>query len=103
MKLRLNCWLVAVWFWVTSRFRAAIWTRRSLRFGGLIPHAGTAQRFGWRRFMAVEYVPHHSELWTLKNWMLLFDGTYRVWEFRAVRCRRFSTATEAMAFMKGGR
>lgn len=96
----LNCWLVAMWIWVASRMRALVWTRRSLHFGGLVPHFGTAHRSGWRRGFVVEYIPPKGALWSRRNVLVLFDGRYRVWELRAVRCRSVRTLREALALIE---
>lgn len=101
MRLPLNCWLVAMWVWGASRMRAYVWTRRSLHFGGRVLHFGTAHHGGFRRVVVIEYVPPKSRLWTLGNMLVLFDGSYRVWEFRAVRVRRFRTLAEARAVIRG--
>lgn len=101
MKIPLNCWVVAMWIWLVSHMRAYVWTRRSLSFRGLVPHFGTAHHGGFRRGVVIEYVPPKRELGSMRNMLVLFDGSYRVWEFRAVRVRRFRTLAEAMGVIRG--
>lgn len=101
MRPLLNCWIVAIWLWVASRGRALIWMRRSLHFRGLIPHSGTIQHAGWRRLYLTEYIPFKAKLWTRDNLVLLFAGRYRVWEFRAVRCRSFRTMADVRKHLRG--
>jgi len=98
-----NCWLVAMWLWFMSHCRSYAWITRSHSFRGLIPHFGTAERAGWRYLRIIEYVPPKHDLWTPKNWLLLFDGTYRVWHVRVVSVRRWATKEQALAdFYLGG-
>lgn len=99
MRLPLNCLIVALWLWFRSRGRAYLWVRRSLHFAGLVPHAGTAHVIGRRGLAVVEYVPPKNDLWTRKNMLVLFDGTYRVWEMRPVAVHRFKTMAEVTAWM----
>lgn len=99
MRPLLNCWIVAMWLWAVSRLRAYVWTRRSIHFRGLVPHFGTAHPAGWRRAHVVEYIPPKRDLWTPRNFLVLFSGSYRVWEFRAVRVRRFSSLQAARRWM----
>lgn len=101
MRPLLNCWIVAIWLWAASRGRALIWMRRSLHFRGVIPHAGTCHHAGRRRMRMVEYIPCKAALWSRRNFVFLFDGTYRVWEFRAVRVRRFSSMRAVRAYLRG--
>lgn len=84
-----------MWFWLASRMRAYLWTRRSHHFAGLIPHFGTCHVGQARQLFALEYVPPKRDLWTPRNMALFFDGAYRVWEFRAIGVRRFKTARAA--------
>lgn len=101
MRPPLNCWLVALWLWFASRGRALIWMRRSQHFSGLIPHSGTAHHGGWRRMYLVEYIPLQAERRGWRSFGVLFRGRYRVWEFRAVRVRSFTTMSEAQAHLIG--
>lgn len=101
MRIPLNCLIVALWLWFRSRGRAYLWVRRSLHFAGLVPHAGTAHVAKDGTLMVVEYVPPKNDLWTRKNMLVLFDGTYRVWEMRPVSVRRFKTMEEVTAWMNG--
>lgn len=100
MRIPLNCWLVAMWIWGASRMRSYAWTRRSLHFHGLVPHFGTAHHAGFRRGAIIEYIPPKRALWSVRNLLVLFDGSYRVWEFRAVRVRRFRSLKEAMEVVR---
>lgn len=103
MRPLLNCWIVSIWLWVASRGRSLLWMRRSLHFLGLIPHSGTAHHGGWRRMYLTEYIPCKAALWSRRNFVLLFEGRYRVWEFRAVRCRSFRTMAEVRKHLRGGK
>ena len=97
MRPLLNCWIVAIWLWVASRGRALLWMRRSLHFRGLIPHAGTVHHAGFRRLFMTEYIPSKS----VAEFAPLFQGRYRVWEFRAVRVRRFQTMQAVRKYLRG--
>lgn len=98
MRPLLNCWIVAIWLWAASHGRALLWMRRSLHFRGWIPHAGVAWHGGFRRLYLIEYIPHRSS-----SLAPLFAGRYRVWEFRAIRCRSFQTMREVRAYLRGER
>ncbi len=98
----LNCLIVAALLWVaTLKYKTYLFTRRSLHFRGLIPHAGVASSQRYRRLVVVEYVPPKSRLWSRDNFLLLFRGRYRVWEFRAVRSRTVGTLNEAKQLLSG--
>ncbi len=98
----LNCLIVAALLWVaTLKHKTYIFTRRSLHFRGLIPHAGVASSQRYRRLVVVEYVPPKSRLWSRDNFQLLFRGRYRVWEFRAVRCRTADSLEDARGMLSG--
>lgn len=92
----LNCWIVAMWLWLLSHGRRYLWVIRSHSFRGLIPHFGVAERCGWRYLRAIEYIPPKSKLWTSKNVLIAFDGSYRVWHFRVEAVRRFATKEQAL-------
>lgn len=76
------------------------WTRRSLHFGGLIPHSGVAYQGRFRHLLVMEYIPPKSKLGTVENVIVLFFGRYRVWEFRAVCVRRFDSMVEVEEYLK---
>ena len=97
-----NCFVAALWFWFASSCRAYLWTRRSLHFRGLIPHFGVAVPEGGRGLRVVEYIPQKGSLWSLRNIVVAFDGEFRVWELRAVRCRRFKTLAEVRCVLAEG-
>lgn len=46
---------------------------------------------------AIEYIPPKRDLWTRRNKLILFDGTYRVWHFRVAAVRRWATKEQALA------
>lgn len=97
----LNCWLVALHLWIISLFSKArryLFFRQSYSFSGMILHAGVAQGVDWKTLTIVEFVPTKPEFGTLRNFMLLFRGRYRVWELRAVKSRRFDSLDDALAF-----
>ncbi|MBR0568353.1 hypothetical protein J5J83_19705 [Azoarcus sp. L1K30] len=89
-----------MWFWAIGWFKGYAWTRRSLHFAGMVPHFGTAHQGGLRQLFALEYIPPKRDLWTPRNMLLFFSGAYRVWEFRAVRVKRFRTAGAAQDWMR---
>jgi len=93
-KYYLNCIIVALWIWVSGHCKQYLWTRRSLSFHGVIPHAGVAMRWGYRGLATIEYIP--PKKLSMKNFLLLFRGYYRVWKFELVSVRRFQTKQEAM-------
>ena len=90
----LNCMIAALWIWVAGRCRGYLWTRRSLSFKGFIPHMGVALRSGFRRLAVVEYIP--PKRLSVKNFVLLFRGTWRVWHINVISVRRFKTKREAV-------
>jgi hypothetical protein len=100
MRVPLNCWIVAIWFWVVSRFRGYCWSRRSLHFKGLVPHAGVGFIGGYREVFIVEYVPPKARIWTMDNLLVLFFGRYRVWRLRAVSSTRFRTMEDTRNYLK---
>lgn len=95
----LNCVVVALWVWAISRFRAALWTRRSTSFLGLVPHMGTAHRVGFRDFVTLEYTPVKSELGTWRNLLIFFRGRYRVNRWRCIEGKQFHTLAEAQQWI----
>lgn len=85
-----------MWIWAASMFRQYAWVRRSHAFRGTIPHFGAARHGRWKSLKVIEYIPPKKKLWTRKNMLLLFDGSYRVWHFRIYRVRRHKTHRAAM-------
>jgi len=96
MKLA-NCWLVAMWLWVAGLCRQYAWVRRSRSFRGAIPHFGIAEARGWRHVRVIEFIPPKNALWTPRNWLLMFEGHYRVTHLRVMSVRRYATREEALA------
>ena len=95
----LNCWLVSRWLWLRGRMRPYWWTRRSLHFNGAVPHSGVAYHGPWRKVYVVEYVPPKADLWSARNMLFLFRGSYRMWEFRAEECTRLHSLMEVAEFL----
>ncbi|MCB1955211.1 MAG: hypothetical protein KDG55_06015 [Rhodocyclaceae bacterium] len=100
MRFPSNCQLAALRLWLKTRFRGYWWARRSLHFAGVVVHSGVAYHGPFRRLFVAEFVPPKSALWTWQNMLVLFFGRYRVWEFRLVRCRRFSTVAQLEAYLQ---
>ena len=96
-RVLLNCWVVAMWIWLAGHCRQYAWVRRSHSFRGMIPHFGIAERSRWRGLRVIEYVPPKSALWSRRNKLLFFDGSYRVWHFRLVSVRRHRSRDKAMS------
>jgi len=94
MRIPLNCIVVSLWLWIRSKFRGYLWVRRSIHFSGLIPHSGVALRKSGKTVYIVEYIPPKNKLLTRENMLVLFDGTYRVWEMRAVSVKRLKSMVE---------
>ncbi len=97
MRAKLNCWIVAMWLWAATRFRQYAWVSRSHSLKGWLPHFGYAERRRWRNMMVIEYIPPRRRLWSLSDLGCVFSGHYRVWHFRVLAVRRFSTKEQAMA------
>jgi len=95
-RARLNCWLVAMWFWGASWCAYPIAIRRSHAFP-LVPHFIATLPGRWRRFYAVEYIPPRRRRWTLDDFVLLFRGRYRMTEYRAVSVRWFDSREDLLA------
>lgn len=100
MKLRLNCMLVALWYWLKSRARISIWVRRSTHFKGLIPHVGTVTRERGRWYVLRDYVPPKRRLCTRDNVVCLFSGRHRIAILRIEAVKTFESAKEADAFLR---
>ena len=101
MRVPLNCLIVAGWLWLASlggKSRRYAWTRRSYKFKGAIPHAGVAEAYRWKTMSVIEYIPNKSEFPSMRNFMVLFVGRYRVWRLRVEEVRRFDSKEEALAF-----
>jgi len=96
MRRLSNCWIAAMWIWAAGMFRQYAWVRRSHSFGGMVPHFGAARSGRWKSLKVIEYIPPRGVLWTPKNKLLLFAGSYRVWHFRISKVRRHRTHREAM-------
>lgn len=96
MAVRLNCWIVAMWLWVLGHCKHYAWIRRSYSFKGYLPHFGIAEHGGWKYLRVVEYIPPKKK-WTRKNFLVAFEGSYRVWHFRLVSVRRHASKELAMA------
>lgn len=103
VRLRLNCWVVAMWLWLSGLGRQYIWIRRSHAFGGLIPHFGYAGRAGWRQIKVIEYIPPPKRRWSRDDFVLGFTGSYRVWHFRLLSVRRHTSMAQALADHYWGR
>ncbi len=98
-----NCWIVAMWLWAASEMKSYAWIRRSYAFLRAIPHFGVAEAIGWRYLRTIEFIPPKRRLWTRKNWLLCFEGSYRVCHFRLVAVRRWATKEEALADLYWGK
>ena len=97
-RWRLNCWIVAMYFWMRSRGKDYAWIRRSHAFAGLIPHFGYAQPAGWRHLKIVEYIPPKGLRWKRGgDWVIFFPGHYRVIHLRVTSVRRWDTKEQAAA------
>lgn len=95
---RLNCWIVAMWFWAQSRARDYAWIRRSHAFSGLIPHFGYGKATGWRQIKIIEYIPPKRRRWRRGgDWVLFFPGHYRVIQLRVMAIRKWETKEQATA------
>ena len=82
---RLNCLIVALRFWFSSRGRSIFGVRRSEGLGGLVPHALVIrQRGAW--LTVVDYVPRRrkASFFGRGDFALLFRGRYRVRRYRLV-------------------
>lgn len=95
-RVLLNCWLVAMWIWLAGHCRQYIWTRRSHSFKGKILHFGAANAAFWKTVKVIEYIPPKRHLWTRRNKLLLFEGTYRVWHLRVHTVRRHRSRQSAL-------
>lgn len=95
----LNCWLVSRWLWLKGHMKPYWWTRRSLHFRGAVPHSGVAYHGPWKKVYVVEYVPPKKALGSSRNMLLLFNGSYRVWEFKAAKCTRFESLDKVTQFL----
>ena len=80
---RLNCWIVAMRFWLSSRGRSIFGVRRSEGLGGLVPHALVIRERGaW--LTVIDYVPRKRKMsfFGRGDFVLLFNGRYRVRHYR---------------------
>ena len=97
MVKRLNCWVVAMWLWLSYHGHTYAWIRRSHAFWGLIPHFGHAERLGFRMFRSIEYRPPKGRRWTTDDFVLAFNGHYLVVHYKVVSVRRWATKEQALA------
>lgn len=82
---RLNCWLVAMCIWLSSRGYSVIGIRRSVSLGGMIPHFLVIRERGlW--LTVIDYIPRYRKesLFGRGNSALLFNGMYRIRRYRIV-------------------
>lgn len=100
MKPMLNCWIVALWMWGSSRFRTALWIKRSQSFRGLVGHTGTIEQIKGRAFAVIQYIPRKQLLGTRRNLLVVFDGRYRVTVVRAQYTRTFDTLDELNGYLR---
>lgn len=100
MAAKLNCWLVAMWFWIGSFGHQYAWIRRSHSFRQLIPHFGYTEQTGFRSFRSIEYSPPKGKLWTREDFGICFEGEYIVTYFKLVTVKRFKTKEQAIAARK---
>lgn len=104
-RLPLNCLIVAGWFWLASlggKGRRYVWTRRSYSFHGVIPHGGVAEAVAWKTLSVIEYIPNKQDFPSFRNFLVLFQGRYRVWRLRVEEVGRFNTRQEALRFAMTG-
>lgn len=84
-RSRINCWLVAMWLWLSSRGHCVIGVRRSEGLGGLVPHFLVIRGRGtW--LTVFDYVPRQrkTSFFGRGDSALLFNGQYRVRRYRLV-------------------
>lgn len=93
----LNCWIVAMWLWLSAHGKTYIWLSRAHAFRGLIPHFGHSERLGLRYFRSIEYRPPKNRLWSADDLILIFNGHYVVTHYRIVAVRRWATKEQALA------
>lgn len=82
---RLNCWLVAMRLWLSSRGYSVIGIQRSVSLGGMIPHFLVIRECGpW--LTVIDYVPRQrkTSFFGRGDFALLFNGQYRVRRYRLV-------------------
>jgi len=94
-----NCWFVAIYLWMKSRCKFALFTRRSYSFKGVVPHSGVIQHIKGRVFVVIEYKPPLNELWTWRNLLILFSGKYKVTTCRAESVKHFESMSEMRAWV----
>lgn len=90
-----------MWLWLASwggKRRRYIFLRWSYAFRGFVPHFGAGEGVRWKSLAIIEFVPPKRDFGTVRNFLILFRGQYRVWHFRALEVRRFDSHEEAMAF-----
>jgi len=82
---KLNCLIVAMRLWFSSRGRSIFGVRRSESLGGLIPHALVIRERGvW--LTVIDYVPRKrkASFFGRGDFVLWFRGRYRVRRYRLV-------------------
>lgn len=100
MTARLNCWIVAMWFWLAGFGYQYAWVRRSHVFKQLILHFGYTERTGFRTYRSIEYVPPKGMLWSKSDSGICFSGEYIVTYFELKEIKRFQSREEALAARK---
>lgn len=99
MRLPLNCLLVAAWLWGMSRARSWLAVKRSVSLWGLVPHFSVVRDHG-RRLTVIEYIPRrrkHAFSDRMGQSFMLFDGLYRVREYRMVGMGTGDTLRDALS------
>lgn len=97
LRVPLNCWVVAMWFWLHTFGKEYAWLRRSHAFRGLLPHFGYSERVGLRRFRSIEYRPPKGRQWSADDMIIVFLGHYVVVHHEIVAIRRWATQEQALA------
>ena len=84
-RVKLNCFVVAMWLWAASRGKDWVSVRRSRWFKGLVPHFSTFRGKG-RYCLHVEYVPNRKQGDPKEagDCLAIFPGVYRATLYRRV-------------------
>jgi len=97
MRLKLNCWVAAMWLWLATRGKHWASVRRSHWFEGMIPHFGLF-RLNGRFCLFTEYIPNRRKGEPKRDGdvVIFFNGVYRVVLFKKVAEVTSSSYEEAV-------
>ena len=88
MRLKLNCFLIAVYLWFRGRLKGGFGVKRSVGLKGLIPHFFHVKEHGVKELVIVDYIPRTRKSRFTEvgqgDSFVLFEGLYRVRVYKQI-------------------